>query len=527
MLFFGFCTVQYISCPIHYISFFKKGIVAHLCCINQNKSSIKKRTIMNQLSKILAALLLKLLLFILLFGSDSLQGQKKSTSISISNKGKTTISVNNGFGNSFHVEYRGEIKLSDDDSDVVSISPGGYMEIKKSAFGNRRKIFIEPNSSGKLIKKYYVGSSERSFDSEGRKWMAEILLEVVRSTTLGSEQRVNRIYRKTGAYGVLKEIDYIGGDHVKAKYIKLLLQKDLKNADYISILNVIGDDIDSDHHKADILKNNTSKFLKTEASAAAYIEAASEIDSDHHMAEVLKKSIKDGRITDNQMNSLFMIARNIDSDHHKSSVLLTVLKSRSLNSSNLKLLISSAKDIDSDHHRAEVLRAALDTEGVAPSSFHALLSSLDGMSSDYHISTVLSKLLREDLDPSSFSHALKQTGQISSDSHKTSILKSAVKKELSNENIEILIDVLDHMGSDNHKADVYKQLARNSYSDMQLSKILLSIKDISSDYHKADALLAFSRIVKEKGGTVGDSYNSVCRSISSDSHFRRALNAIR
>lgn len=482
---------------------------------------------MNQLSKIFAALVLKVILFFFLLNGSSVNAQRKSTSINVSDNGKTSISVkNNGFGNNFQVEFKGDITLSNDDTDVIAISDEGYMEIKKSAFGNRRRVFIESNSSGQLTKKYYVGGSERNFDSEGRKWMAEILLEVVRTTTLGSEQRVNRIYKQGGTYGVLKEVDFIGSNYVKARYIKLLLKKDLKNADLISILNVIGDDIDSDHHRADILKNNTSKFLATEASTSAYIEATAEIDSDHHKAEVLKRSIKDGSLKGNQMNSLFTIAKDIDSDYHKSSVLLTVLRNSSLNTANMKLLISTANGIDSDHHKSEVLRSALNSDGLSDSSFHTLLSSLDDMSSDHHKGNVLSKLLQKDLDPSSLSHVLKQVGHMDSDSHKANVLKSVVRKELSDESIEVLLDVLEHMSSDSHKAGIFKQMARKTYSDTQFTKILWTIKDIGSDYHKAESLLAFSRMVSQKEATVKETYRSVCKSISSDSHYRKAINAV-
>ena len=116
-----------------------------------------------------------------------------------------------------------------------------------------------------------------------------MLLDVVRTTTLGSQQRVDRIYKKRGAYGVLREVNIIDSDYVKSRYIKLLLKKNLNNPDIISVLEVVGDDVDSDYYKADILKNNSVSLMSTEASISAFINAASRIDSDHHKAEVLKK----------------------------------------------------------------------------------------------------------------------------------------------------------------------------------------------------------------------------------------------
>ena len=136
---------------------------------------------MTHLSKIIITFLVKAVLILALLFPAMSQAQRRSTSVNVNSNGKTTISIKNSIGNNFTVEYKGEIELSDDDTDVVSISRGGYMEIKKTSFGNRRKIFMEPDGSGTLIKKYYVGGSQKSFDAEGRKWLADILLEVVRT----------------------------------------------------------------------------------------------------------------------------------------------------------------------------------------------------------------------------------------------------------------------------------------------------------------------------------------------------------
>lgn len=269
---------------------------------------------MVQLSKIITTFLFKLIFIVILISSVALNGQKKSTSVNVSSNGKTTVSIKNGFGNNFSLEYKGEITLFDDDTDVIAISNNGYMEIKKSAFGSRRKIFIEPDNSGRLIKKYFVGGSHKSFDSEGKKWLSEILLEVVRTTTLGAEKRVNRIYKQGGSYKVLKEVENITSNHVKARYIKLLLEKNLKEKDLISVLNTVGEDIDSDHHKASILNSNAKGFLISDGATSAYIKATVEIDSDHHKASVLKTSIHDSDISDNQMKALFAIINDIYSN---------------------------------------------------------------------------------------------------------------------------------------------------------------------------------------------------------------------
>ena len=279
---------------------------------------------MTQLSKIIISFFVKALLILALLYPSFSEAQRRSTSVNVNSNGKTTVSIKNSYGKNFSMEYKGEIELADDDSDVISISRGGYMEIKRSAFGSRRRILIEPDGSGNLIRKYWVGNSQKNFDGEGKQWLSEILLDVVRSTTLGSEKRVNRMYKKGGYYPVLKEIDIIDSDYVKARYIKLLMDKKMDERGLLGTLKRIAK-VNSDHHQADILKHNSALFLSTDALRSTYIETAGKINSDHHKADVLKTLIDTDDISDKQLNSLFLIADDINSDHHQASVLLDVL----------------------------------------------------------------------------------------------------------------------------------------------------------------------------------------------------------
>jgi ribosome-binding factor A len=480
---------------------------------------------MINLSKIFLGMLLNLLVLLFWVSTGEAHAQKHYSSVNVNkNNGKTTITVKNGNKKSFSLEFEGDITLSDDDKDITAISRGGYMEIKKSAFGNRRRIFMEPGTNGKLIKKYYVGRSEENFESEGRKWLAEILPEVLRSSTLGAKQRVNRFYKKGGTYAVLQEVGNMDSDHVKSTYIRLLLDKNPNSNDLIAILKVIGNDISSDHHQAEILKHKTKAFLSTDGTTAAYIEAAGKISSDHHKAEVLKKSIRNGEISENRMKSLFAITENISSDHHKAQVLLTVLKNRPL----INVLIATSQSINSDHHKEQVLKAALVSPELSESGYSALLRSISTISSDHHSANVFSALLDKKLDRKSLAEVFWLADHnMSSDHHKAQVLKKAVQKQnLEEGNLEALLSALKGMSSDTHQAEVFKQLSKKSFNSDQLINILAATKSMSSDHHQSISLMAYAQAVREKGDTVKEAYRNACGSISSELHYGRAIRAI-
>ena len=95
---------------------------------------------MQTISTIKKVFWLGVLVVSFLLNPSEILGQN-SYSINTSNgKSKIHFSSDN---NDFKIEYEGDIKISDDDKDIVAISRGGYIEIKKSSFGKRRRLVIE------------------------------------------------------------------------------------------------------------------------------------------------------------------------------------------------------------------------------------------------------------------------------------------------------------------------------------------------------------------------------------------------
>jgi len=130
----------------------------------------------------------KILLVIFLLAGLNAEAQFRVYSYNNTNDNKTSIKYSKSGFDKFVLKYEGEITLSDDDKDVVAISDGGYLEIKKSVFGSKRKVVIESDAHGRLLKKYYTGFSQKAFEPEGRKWLAEMLPDIVR---IEFAQRVN------------------------------------------------------------------------------------------------------------------------------------------------------------------------------------------------------------------------------------------------------------------------------------------------------------------------------------------------
>src|SRR5690349_10767243 len=145
-----------------------------------------------------------------------------SAQVTVSTSTNSQVQINDGknykwksssMGQEFSIELRGKIEVTDDDKDIKTITSDGYLEISKPTFGSKRTIIIEAIGN-KVKKEYYEGRTLVSWDEKGRAWLGEILPEIVRSTGISAESRVNRYYKQGGTTAVLEEIKRIDSDYV-------------------------------------------------------------------------------------------------------------------------------------------------------------------------------------------------------------------------------------------------------------------------------------------------------------------------
>ena len=90
-----------------------------------------------------------------------------------------------------------------------------------------------------LKREYYEGRTKIPFEPAGRQWMAEILPELVRTTTIGAEGRVDRFFKKGGATAVVAEIESMESNYVKSHYANLLMKQPVNTKDYVRIIDRI------------------------------------------------------------------------------------------------------------------------------------------------------------------------------------------------------------------------------------------------------------------------------------------------
>lgn len=438
---------------------------------------------------------------------------------------KITYKNSNGF-NSFNIETRGKFELTDDDRDIKSISSDGYLEITKTTFGSKRTIKI--SAQGNTVKReYFEGRTAVSYEPEGRKWLSEILPEVVRTTTLAAESRVNRFYKNGGTNAVLKEIDLLEGDYVKAHYANLLMKLPVAAKEYASIVTSVSSELNSDHYLSEFLENNLNKFMQTRESTEALFAATNNMGSDHYKTQVIKVALRNQKASIEGVKIIMVSVSKMGSDHYKTEILISLLRQDNLSDPVMAEMINVTKSINSDHYRTVVLTKALERT-LSPASYQLVVESVKGINSDHYITQVLKSMLDKPIDSQVLTNLLSITSSIESDHYRTEVLTTLLRKQdLKEEQYKKLVEYVNTMGSDHYRSQTLQTaLAAPNMTDGKLIAVINSAAQIDSDHYLTEVLTEAAPEVKTAGQPVKDAYRAAAKKISSETYYGRALRAI-
>ena len=360
------------------------------------------------------------------------------------------------------IHYEGRIEFTDDDTDVKSMSPGASLRIREGQLPNRITAEFDADENGNVRRRFWVGSSERPFEPEGRQWLSKVLPRFIRQSGIGAADRVARILRAKGVDGVLAEIDLINGSWAKRVYFsELLKSSNLEPRAIEQILARAGRQIDSDFELASLLTASAGRLLVSDATRRAYFEAARSIQSDFEMRRAYSAALNRGAVSSELLASLLEAAVSVDSDFELASLLLQVAKLQPLD----------------DRSRAPFFKA------------------LAGVGSDFEHRRVLDALTaRPDLDQPTLNAVLGSAGLIDSDFESASLLLRIVENySIEPANRDAFFRAVESIGSSFERGRVLQTLAkRTDVSQDTVLGILQAAKGISGNFETAQVLMALA-----------------------------------
>lgn len=483
-----------------------------------------------------------------------------STSVSISNRNGVARYTSTNGRQKLNVEYDGKIVFADNDKSIKSISRGGYMLIRKTSFGQRREILAEPDGD-KVVYEYRVGRRRQEWNQEAQEFLADVLLEVIRTTGIGAEGRVDRFYKEGGMKAVLAEADAIRSDHVKHIYLQILLDEyDLNESELVELARFVPRELDSDHYITEVFKDNADKFLESTEATNAFLDAIGRMDSDHYITVILTRALRED-LDDDALIKVIDAADVMDSDHYKTNVLKEVLDRRDLSDKLVDAVVKASQDIDSDHYATIVISDALDRPNLSDEAFNNIMDAVSNIESDHYVTQTFQSMLNErEVSDKAVEAIIKRLEYMDSDHYRTIIIQELFDKhKISDQYWGSLLNTIDDVDSDHYSTQMLKHVLENELTEEQYAQVLRKIGDIDSDhykvliikdlmdadlgeaelkslleladyidsdYYKSEVLREACSQVRDASDEIKNVYRKVARGIESDTYYGRVARCI-
>jgi len=328
------------------------------------------------------------------------------------------------------IEFKGDwIIFTDDDKGIKKMSPDSYLKFTRVTFGVKRTLNIQSDSEGKLRFDFYIGKKKVNFKPEGERWLRENLLGMIRSTNLGAEQRVNRIYKNEGVDGVIEEIDQIENDYIKQAYFtQLFNNENISQEEYVLILESIQDQVKSDYELGKIYRGFPKKYLSNRRIAPIYFEGIREMKEDNELSEVIRNLSK-GKLDQENLSLLLESTEALKADYEKGRVLNEINKQYRLNQKNLEKMISSSGKIVSEDELSDVLENMIKLQEIGEKTAIRILDLSSKFSDDFEHTKVLENVIRKiDINDEVLINILDNVNVLKVDSESSMILRELIKK---------------------------------------------------------------------------------------------------
>lgn len=435
----------------------------------------------------------------------------------------TTITQN---GTTLKMTYEGEFAISDNDQDVTVLNDGGYFMLQKTVFGSKHKIEIR-NENGQQVKRYWEGSREQPWEPDGRKWLAELLPQLVRTTTIGAESRVKRFYAKGGATAVLDEIGELESDHVRAHYGKLLLRYPLNAQQFNESIRRLANSVRSDYYLSGLLKSSLTKS-QSPGSVTAVLAAVQKVSSDYYRADVLEAAITRKALDGDDFKEVLKATTSMGSDYYKAGVLEKFARAEG-GDKNQVAYFEAASTIASDYYRSGVLSKGFRNFSLTTTGLFAGMQAWATMGSDFYQHEVLMQLVKtHKLTPDAQKLVLTPLGSgINSDMYKQEVLKAFARgQNMPVESVKLYLNAANTVGSDMYKAESLKALRQQSLDDASQVVLYGAVKDIGSDMYKSEVLKQYAALAASSGESARTAFKSAAKSITSSHYFGDLMRSI-
>jgi beta-lactamase regulating signal transducer with metallopeptidase domain len=215
----------------------------------------------------------------------------------------------------------GQLRFSDDFTDVAAIEPGGGLVLTLWDAGTRRRVEIERGRDGTVTRRLEVDGRERRWDAQAQAWLAVALPELLRHTSYAREARNQAILAHGGAEALVKEVEMMSGSALKSGALRAVAASG--NADRETLLRALRQAaaLQSSGDATDVLLRLAPRLDGDRALRAAYIDAARTLGSGADTRRALAALLAEQPLADETWLALLDAGGRIGSDHEREVLL--------------------------------------------------------------------------------------------------------------------------------------------------------------------------------------------------------------
>lgn len=400
----------------------------------------------------------------------------------------------------FSVRHHGEVDVTDDDTDIRAMSPGGYLTIEEKIGWDRTRVDFRHDANGNLQRTFYRNGKATAWEPEGRAWLAKKVPDLVRNSGFGAEARVRRIHTAGGPAAVLAEVTLIKNNYVKRLYLtKLLDLRTVQGPMLAKLIAQAGQEITSDYERAELLRSIAKdRLMTTDDQRLAYTTATRTINSSYEHRRALQPLFEMGSLSDVVLRSAIDSASTIDSDYELAELLIALGKTQAVTPGAMDAFVGTAMTIHSDYELSRALQQTVSAPVAVPSAVvRDVLKASHGIDSDYEMAQFLIRLAsKQKLDDISRPAFFTAVDSVHSDYERGRALKAlAGRPGLSDAVVLGVIESTRGMNSAYEAANVLRDVAANYPPTGEMRKAFVSAAERLSSNHERDrALVALSRI---------------------------------
>ena len=460
------------------------------------------------------------------------------------------------------VKVLGDVKFANNDQDVMSVSPDGYLFIEESVLLDSWALEFTRRTDGSVGRRLVVNGEEKPADSEARAWMARMFPEVLRRTGINASERAARILDSQGLDALLEEVRLLPRDAVRVRYLQQVADtEDLTEDQKLRVVREAGAVIVSDSRKYELLSDwapnysevrqlsglleagetigsnsSNSRFARglielhcdSAEKLRLILEFVKTIRSDSHKATALRAATDCLSGDERSKEAYFVALSSMNADGGKAGVLRDVVQKTGCDESMLVSSLDAAGALNSDSKKASVLvsvsRFFVNTNAVREAYFAAA----DRIGSSSSRSEALIAVVKNaELDPSSASRMFKSAGQMGSDKAKAAVLTRSLGLYTEDPRVsKEFFGAVDRIGSASRRAGVLSRVAQQSgIGKHTLLQVIESAEGLSDDSAKEGILVRVTHIAGNDA-EISMRLRRAAKTIGSGSSYRRVLSGL-